>query len=158
MNHTYVTSCTIWDYFGVLNVRNTVLKENNNSDFYFPSNSLEIMRYILFPGNIVCGIKCKKRLVAFSSLTVKYGIYEIQDTAVLPNYRGVGMQQAMWRYIISQIPDGRPLTCTIHPKNKHSLNNALSLGFKITERKYMYNSERYVLELKKSSKRTNSNF
>lgn len=152
MNHTHVTPCTLLDYFGVLDVRNTVVKENNNSDFYFPSSSLELMQYIFIPNNIVCGIKYKKRLVAFSSVSFKHGIYEIEDTAVLPNYRGMGMQRKMWRYIISQIPDSGILTCTIHPQNKYSLYNALSLGFKITERKCMYNSERYVLELKRPSK------
>ena len=152
MNHIHVTLCTLFDYFGVLNVRNTVIKEIKNFDFFYPSNFLELVQYIIFPNSFVCGIKDENKLVAFSSVTVTHGVYEIEDTAVLPNYRGVGMQKEMWNYIITYIPEDSLLICTIHPLNKHSLSNALSLGFKIVKRENMYNSERYVLEYRKPSK------
>ena len=57
MNHIHITLCTLFDYFGVLNVRNTVIKEIKNSDFFCPSNFLELVQYIIFPNSFVCGIK-----------------------------------------------------------------------------------------------------
>ena len=82
MNHIHVTLCTLFDYFGVLNVRNTVIKEIKNSDFFYPSNFLELVQYIIFPNSFVCGIKDENKLVAFSSVTVTHGVYEIEDTAL----------------------------------------------------------------------------
>lgn len=149
MNHNNVVLCSLFDYFGILNVRNAVINAIKNPDFYYPSSFLELIQYITFSNSYVCGIKDKNKLVAFSSVTITRGIYIIEDVAVHPNYWGVGMQKEMWEYIISHIPEGSLLICTIHPSNKYSLNNALSLGFSVMKREKMYNSDRYILEYKK---------
>lgn len=60
-------------------------------------------------------------------------VAHMDSAAVLPAYRGHGLQRKLMEYAESylRISGYRYLFCTIHPDNQYSLNNALSLDYKI---------------------------
>ena len=117
-----------------------------NKALYFPSSDFSILQYVCLPKHFICGIKINNKLVAFSTVFFKKGIYLIEDTVVAKKYWGNGMQIKMWLYILSSTPSGSILMCTIHPSNRYSLNNAIALGFRIIDKQIMYNNvERYIL-------------
>ena len=55
--------------------------------------------------------------------------YSIEDTIVLRNFRGNGLQRKLWEFIIINLPLDAILLCTIHPENTVCLNNATALEF-----------------------------
>lgn len=122
-----------------------------NNEFFYPSSSLEMLMYLINKKNFICGIYHCNKLVGFS--TVCYiknnNKYFIEDTLVHDKYRGKGFQKKMWLHIINFLPSSCDIFCTIHPQNIYSLQNALSVGFKIVSRKKLYNSYRYILKYHK---------
>ena len=70
------------------------------------------------------------------------------DTAVVhPEYRGKGLQKHLMQCAEMDLADSGKhiLMCTVHPQNRFSLNNVLSLGYSICNTIAMYGSERHIL-------------
>ena len=125
-----------------------------NKDWYYPSNNKEILEYLLSKKHFICGAWKNKRLIGFTTV-YEYNKYNycIEDTVVHIDYRGQELQCRMWKYIKEKlVVKNVTLWCTIHPLNHISLNNACCMGFKIMNRKKLYNdSERYILSCKLSA-------
>ena len=67
-------------------------------------------------------------------------VVEIENTAVLKEHRGNGLQRRMGTMAESIIAQRglHPVLCSIHPKNKYSLQNALAGGYTEVKRCKLY--------------------
>lgn len=74
-------------------------------------------------------------------------VINIDNAAVHPDYRGLGLQRKMAQMVEQELSrkGKRILLCTVHPDNRFSLNNMLQQGYVIAKRVGKYGSERYVL-------------
>ena len=71
----------------------------------------------------------------------------MDSVAVLPDYRGQGLQRRLLEEAENWLSRGgdRILLCTIHPENRFSLNNALKQGYEIRKTLEKYGSVRHLL-------------
>lgn len=60
-------------------------------------------------------------------------VAHIDSVAVLPAYRGHGLQKQLMQHAEALLEESgyHYLCCTVHPDNCYSLNSALSLGYKV---------------------------
>ena len=67
-------------------------------------------------------------------------VAEIENTAVRKEHRGNGLQRRMGAMAESIISDKglSPILCSIHPKNKYSLQNAIAGGYTVVKRCKLY--------------------
>ena len=75
-------------------------------------------------------------------------VIEIENTAVRKEYRGNGLQRRMGEMAEGIIAQRglHPILCSIHPKNKYSLQNALAGGYTEVKRCKLYGGkERLIL-------------
>lgn len=74
-------------------------------------------------------------------------VVNMDTIAVLPVYRGRGLQYALMQRAESDVcSDGdKILLCTVHPDNCYSLKNILAQGYTIQRNLAKYNSVRYIL-------------
>lgn len=71
-------------------------------------------------------------------------VTHMDTAAVHPDFRGQGLQRRLIREA-EKVLKGHILLCTIHPDNRYSLKNALSLGYQIEKQVARYGSVRYIL-------------
>lgn len=148
MNMFHVSTCRLSDYLNIITLRDRVFSQMPNKDWYYPSSNQEILEYLLIENHFICGVWVDEQLIGFSTIyEYTKDNYCIEDTVVHSNYRGLGLQREMWKYIKTKLmARNATLWCTIHPSNHYSLNNAYYLGFKTIEKKVLYNNyERYIL-------------
>lgn len=71
----------------------------------------------------------------------------MDTAAVHPDYRGQKLQKRLMERAEEDLKGAgeRILLCTIHPENRYSLQNALSLGYVIQKELPKYGSVRYLL-------------
>ncbi len=74
-------------------------------------------------------------------------VVHMDTSAVLADYRGLGLQQKMVQIAENTLSGQgrRILLCTVHPENCYSLNNMLKQGYTVQKRINKYGSERFVL-------------
>lgn len=74
-------------------------------------------------------------------------VVNMDAAAVHPDYRGQGLQRKLLQAAEDwlQVGGDKILLCTIHPKNRYSLQNALRQGYTIVKELPMYGTIRYVL-------------
>ena len=74
-------------------------------------------------------------------------VVHMDTSAVHRDYRGLGLQAKMIRNAEEELSGKghRILLSTVHPENRFSLNNLLSLGYAVQKRVKKYGSERFVL-------------
>lgn len=72
-------------------------------------------------------------------------VIHMDTAAVDQDYRGRKLQKRMMEHAEHSYPVGTILLCTIHPDNRFSLENALSLGYRVEKKIAKYGSIRYIL-------------
>lgn len=74
-------------------------------------------------------------------------VINMDNSAVHPNYRGMGLQRKMISIAEEHLrQEGTHiLLCTVHPDNQFSLQNVLQQGYSVQRRLSKYGSERYIL-------------
>lgn len=82
---------------------------------------------------------------------LKYVIH-MESIAVLPEYRGYGIQKRLIEEAGIKASDYSYLMATVYPENKYSLNNFLIAGYEIRMTKLKYGGlKRHILLKKKMS-------
>ena len=95
---------------------------------------------IVHPRLRVCNLGWETGMAESELLSVTH----MDTAAVHPDFRGQGLQRRLME-AAEQMLAGRILMCTIHPENRYSLHNALSLGYRIEKKAARYGSIRYIL-------------
>ena len=74
-------------------------------------------------------------------------VINMDSAAVHPDYRGQGLQKRLMQTAEATLAgEGeRILLCTVHPKNRFSLQNVLKQGYVIQKELPKYDSVRYIL-------------
>lgn len=74
-------------------------------------------------------------------------VINMDNAAVHPDYRGLGLQRRMMQVAEESLRDTGHwhLLCTIHPDNRYSLQNAQAMGYTIQKELPKYGSTRYIL-------------
>lgn len=74
-------------------------------------------------------------------------VINLDNAAVHPAYRGLGLQRKMIEIAEEYIRATGPhiLLCTVHPDNRFSLENVLKQGYRIQKKLSKYDSVRYIL-------------
>jgi len=75
-------------------------------------------------------------------------VVNLENAAVAPEYRGLGLQWKLIRCAEEQLRREGPhiLMCTVHPENQFSLRNVLRQGYTIVKEYPKYGSVRYLLQ------------
>lgn len=74
-------------------------------------------------------------------------VINLDNAAVHPDYRGLGLQRKMIRIAEKELKGQGNwiLLCTVHPDNRFSLQNVLGQGYTIQKKLEKYGSVRYIL-------------
>ena len=74
-------------------------------------------------------------------------VINMDNSAVHPSYRGLGLQRKMIEIAEEYIRSTGPhiLLCTVHPDNRFSLEHVLKQGYTIQKKLSKYGSVRYLL-------------
>lgn len=139
----HIDFCTPNEFPKIIDCQDTVVSELVHPEFYYPSAPHELTEFLTRSPHLgfIAGAYFSKQLIGFASVTQWSGpyygypckknrnYYSIEDTIVLKNFRGNGLQRKLWEFIIINLPLDAILLCTIHPGNTFCLNNAIALGF-----------------------------
>ena len=71
-------------------------------------------------------------------------VIHMDTAAVHPDFRGRGLQKRLTQRVEDALGHGI-LLCTIHPENRYSLQNAMTVGYQIQKQVSRYGSIRYIL-------------
>lgn len=67
-------------------------------------------------------------------------VAHMDSVAILPEYRGMGLQYRMMQVAEKELKDAgyRYLMCTVHPKNRYSRENILRQSYRVVATKEKY--------------------
>lgn len=148
-----IEKATPAQYDSIINLIRTVYNNMEQADWFAADND-EYTREMLSSGKGTAFIASEEKTAALAAVfMVTYPghsdenlgldiglptdsltlVAHMDSAAVLPDYRGHHLQRRLMEHAEANLRKAgyRYLCCTIHPDNKYSLNNALSLGYEV---------------------------
>ncbi|MFO7970090.1 MAG: GNAT family N-acetyltransferase [Bacillota bacterium] len=143
----------------------TYIDDIIRDDSIFDLDDIEFVKRHIKATGFTVGVFDNERLIAFLivripnkekdnlgyNLEIKEldKVIHMESLGVHPDYRGKGLQKKMIRYAEKLLEEGKYkyLTCTVSPKNTHSLKNFQALGYEIELKAKKYDGyQRYILK------------
>lgn len=151
--------CSKGELYSVIECQRLAQRTMLRDDFYIPSTRRELEPLFENSEHIgyVIGAYQRSKLVGFASVlkcnSPYFGfpcdesrsVYSIEDTIVMPDCYGKGIQKLLWSYVLTLLPVNSLVMCTIHPDNIYSMRNALLLHFLPQSRVFCENLPRIVM-------------
>lgn len=136
-----------------------------DKNLYFPSSKVEILNILKNSAefnSFAIGIRQNGILIAVATVEITNNLnlgfnliekYErlliIQDTVVIPKFRGKKLQYQLWEHIFSLCKKNDIVICSIHPENIPSLKNAQSLDMTVINKLNLYNNSPRLILMRK---------
>lgn len=139
----HIRFCTPGDLGRILLCQQFVIESLVQPTYYYPSTSTELEELLLceHTDGFILGAYQEENLLGFVAVQKWVGpyygyiccsskeCYSIEDTLVVEEHRGFGIQRLLWQTAFLYLPEFSEVLCTIHPDNNISLSNATRLGF-----------------------------
>ncbi|MBE6514909.1 MAG: GNAT family N-acetyltransferase [Thermoplasmata archaeon] len=159
-----ISVCSSSDIDAVSDVMESISEDIHDNDLFCADDRDFILRHIVSEGFVLKAM-ADGRVVAFLIVRYPHGaednlgrdgglsgndldvVFHVESVAVLPEYRGNGLQRELVGIGEQRaVSDGyTEAYATVSPRNSHSLDNMLKLGYEVLREAPKYGSVRLIL-------------